>query len=395
MKKETQIIHKGRSPEKHSGTVNVPIYSSSTVIFPTLSAYNKAQEGELFYESFFDNYNTDPSYGITGNQTNFALQEVIQNLEGGDACFLTPSGLSAITTAMLSFLKSGDHVLMVDSVYWPSRRFCNQTLKSMGIETTYYNPHIGGDIKDLVKDNTAIIFLEAPGSLTFEMQDIEPIVKVAKEKNIITIIDNSWASPLYFSPLEWGVDISIQAVTKYISGHSDILLGGIICKEKHANNLRKTYKNLGISVSAHDCYLALRGVRTMHARMKMQQESTNKIIAYLAKQPKVKEILYPAYEGSKDYALYKKYFKGAASLFSVILDKKYSEAELEKMIGEYKYFGIGASWGGYESLVKDFDLTQLRTATPNQKSGTCVRYYIGLENPDELIEDLDRGFKVI
>jgi cystathionine beta-lyase len=392
MKKETKLVHKGRRSLEHFGTVNPPIYSTSTIIFPTLEAYEKA-EGSSGYESLFEATVTDAAYGITGSQTTFALQEVIRSLEGGALCLITPSGLSAITMVLQSFLKSGDHLLMVDSVYGPTRRFCNKVLKGFGIETTYYDPEIGAGIEKLIRPETRLIFLESPGSITFEVQDIDAIVKVAKSRDVITAIDNSWASPLYFSPLSAAIDISIHAITKYINGHSDILLGSVTSNEKVAPALAATYKNLGLSTSAQDCYLALRGIRSMNARLQYQKDSLAKVISYLSGIKCVKDILAPSYEKFRGHDLWKKQFTGATPLFSIVLDKDYDFRSLSRMIDGYEYIAIGASWGGYESLVRLCHLEAARTATAGKYKGSLIRYYIGLENIDDIIKDLDEGFK--
>ncbi len=393
MKNETKLIHKGRRSSKHFGTVNPPIYSSSTLIFPTLDAYEKAESGKVFYEPLFDASVTDPAYGITGNQTTFALQEVIKDIEGGKICLITSSGLSSITVSLQALLKSGDHLLMVDSVYGPTRRFCNKVLAANGVEVTYYDPEIGAEIEKLVKPNTKVIFLESPGSLTFEVQDIDAIVKVAQAKNIFTIIDNSWASPLYFNPLKSGIDISIHAITKYINGHADLLLGVITGNERVAGQLSQTYKNLGIHASPHDCYLALRGLRTLNARLFYQRQSLDKVIEFLSKEKCVKEILCPSYKKFKGYDLWKKYFTGSTPLFSIVLDKEYDKQHLARMIDGYKLFAIGASWGGYESLVRLLQVEPVRSVTSGKYKGTVIRYYLGLENVDDLIQDLEAGFK--
>jgi cystathionine beta-lyase len=393
MKNETKLIHKGRKPSKHFGTVNPPLYSSSTLIFPTLDAYEKAESGKVFYEPIFDASITDPAYGITGNQTTFALQEIIKDIEGGKICLITSSGLSSITVSLQSFLKSGDHALIADTVYGPTRRFCNKILAGNGVEITYYDPEIGAGIDNLVKANTKVIFLESPGSLTFEIQDIDAIVKVAKSKNICTIIDNSWASPLYFSPLKHGIDISIHAITKYINGHADILLGAITGNEKVVGQLSQTYKNLGIHASPHDCYQALRGIRTLNARLEYQRKSLDKVIEFLSSQKCVKEILCPSYKKFKGYELWKKYFTGSTPLFSIVLDKEYDKQHLSRMIDGYKYFSIGASWGGYESLVRLLQIEPVRSVTCGKYKGTVIRYYLGLEDVDDLIQDLEEGFK--
>lgn len=394
MEQETKLIHKGRRSTKHFGTVNPPIYASSTLVFPSLELYEKAEQGEIIYEPLFKASVTDTAYGIAGNQTTFALQEVIRDLEQGSLCLITPTGLSAITLVLQSFLKSGDHLLMVDTVYGPSRRFCNKVLKDFGVETTYYDPEIGGDIEKLLKPNTKLIFMESPGSLTFEIQDIDAIVKVAKAKNIVTVIDNSWASPLYYSPLVNGIDISIHAITKYINGHSDLLLGSVTSNEKVSAALINTYKNLGMTTSPQECYQALRGIRTMNARLTYQRQSLNRVLEFLPSVKCIKEILAPSYEKFKGHALWKKQFKGATPLFTIVLDKEYGMTELARMINGYEYISIGASWGGFESLVRPVHLETVRSATAEKYKGkVLLRYYIGLENIDDIISDLDKGFK--
>ncbi len=393
MKNETKIVHKGRNSTKHFGTVNPPVYFSSTIIFPTTEAFENAERGKDHYEPLFSSASTDISYGIAGNQTNFALQEVINELEGGHGTLITSSGLSAITLVLSAFLKAGDHLLVTDSVYGPTRRFCNKTLQSFGIETDYYDPENIDDLKSKIKPNTKVIFLESPGSLTFEIQDLEAISKIAREKNIITALDNSWATPLYLNPLEHGIDISIHAITKYINGHSDVLLGAVVCNKETYSKVSSNYKNFGYSASPRDCYEALRGIRSLTARLEYQQRSLEKVLSYLEKQKCVGQILAPSHKTFSGNALWKKYFKGSSSLFSVILDKKYSDESVAKMIDDYEYFAIGASWGGYESLARRINLEGTRTVTAGKYTTNMIRYYIGLENADDLIADLDNGFK--
>jgi cysteine-S-conjugate beta-lyase len=396
MKKETKLVHKGRNPSAHSGAVNPPIYSSSTIIFPDLASFRKAEKGEVFYKPIYNATVTEPTYGISGNQTSFALQEVIRELEGDKAkiSLLAPSGLSAITATLMALLQSGDHVLVADNIYGPTRRFCNQTLKNFNIETTYYDPEIGGDITKLFKPNTKVIFMESPGSLTFEVQDIESIVKSAKAKDIFTVIDNSWASPLYLRPLDHGIDVSIHALTKYVNGHSDILMGSITANERTAELIFNSHKNSGSYVSPYDCSLVLRGIRSMNARLEYQQQTLEKVLQYLETVKCVKEILCPSYPKFKGHELWKKYFTGATPLFSILLDRTYSDAEMAKMFDGYKLFAIGNSWGGFESLVRFTNVNHLiRTATKGKYQNSIVRIYLGLESADDLIKDLDEGFK--
>lgn len=395
VKKTTRLVAAGRAPEKHGGMVNTPIYQSSTVLFPTLDAYHQAEKGKEYYEEMAGGSTLDFSYGIGGTPTIFALQQALAELEKGDACVLTSSGLSAITATLLSVLKAGDHVLMVDSVYGPTRRFCNKNLSALNIETTYYDSTIGQEIASLIQDNTRVIFMESPGSLTFEMQDVAAISAIARKKNIVTMFDNSWASPLYFNPLDHGVDISIQAVTKYISGHSDILLGAVITKgEEITRTILQGWRHLGMSASPNECYLALRGLRTMEVRMKQHKESTLLVAEYLKNRPEVQKLLCPMVPGCDGHDMWKRDFAGGgASLISVVLDKRYDAAALSSMVDNLTLFGIGASWGGFESLVLDFNPSTIRTVSPwPYGDATCLRFYVGLEDPDDLIADLEAGF---
>jgi len=395
MKESSKIVHKGRDSTKHFGTVNTPIYQTSTIVFPTVEDYERAEEeGKGYYEPIFGQKDgSDPAYGIAGSQTSYALQDLLKELEEADNCFLTPSGLNAITLSLTSLLKSGDHILITDAVYGPTRRFCNKTLKRFGVEIEYYDPEIGADIKDLVKENTKVIFLESPGSLTFEIQDLEEIVKIAKEHDIYTIIDNSWATPLFLKPINLGIDISIHAITKYINGSSDLLMGAVITNERTSSIIRREYKSTGVSVSPQECFLVLKGVRTLKARLDYQSKSLTKIFKYLEDQPKVKKILAPSHPEFEGYELWKKYFTGQTALFSIELDKDYSFEQICEMINGYKIFGIGASWGGFESLVRYFRLENIRSKPQTKFQSSLVRFYIGLEDVDDIIDDLENGFK--
>lgn len=394
MKKTTTLIHSGRDPMKQSGAVNPPVYRMSTIVFPTLEDYQKADKGTPYYDETKGGNTLDYGYGIAGTPTTFALQEALRTLEGGDACVITSSGLEAITLTLNSFLSEGDHLLVVDTIYGPTRRFCNKELKRYGIETTYYDPRIGAGIESLIQDNTKLIFLESPGSLTFEMQDVPAITAVAKKHGIVTALDNSWSTPLFFNPIEHGVDICIQAITKYINGHSDVILGAIITKGKEVTQqILRCYKDYGTTASPADCSLALRGLRSLAARMERHERSTQKVVAWLKERPEVARILYPADPDHPDYALWQRDWKGAGSLFSIVLDKTYSDAAVAHMIDNLECFSIGASWGGFESLVLALDPSTSRTAVPWQETGTFIRFYIGLENPEDLIVDLEKGFK--
>mgnify|MGYP002787300727 FL=1 len=394
MKNETKLIHIGRNPKQHSGSVNPPIYQTSTIVFSTLEDYKKANKGIASYEDEFGDQQIDCGYGITGTPTTFALQKAISELEGSDYSWIVPSGLSAISTAILSFVESGDHILVADTVYGPTRRFCNKSLKKLGVETEYYDPLIGSNIKKLIRKNTRLIFLESPGSLTFEMQDVPAITKVARSNNIITIIDNSWATPLYYQPLKNGCDVSIQAITKYISGHADILLGSISANKKHQARINSCYRNYGIHVSPYACSQVLRGLRTLDVRLKRHEESALKVSQFLESHKKVTRVLYPPLPSDPGYKLWKRDFSGANGLLSFVLDKEYKDSQIAKFINKLKYFSIGSSWGGYESLIVHFDpRNEVRSVTNWRDNRTCIRIHVGLENSEDLIKDLETGLK--
>ena len=301
-----------------------------------------------------------------------------------------PSGLAAIVAALVPFVKKDAHILMVDSVYGPARNFCEKRLRPLGVDIEYYDPLAGGAIAKLIRPNTTAIYCEAPGSLTFEMQDIPAIAAAAHAKNIPVLADNTWGTPYFFRSFEHGVDVSIHAGTKYIVGHSDALMGLVVTNEKYWLPVRHAVADYGFSVSPDDCYLALRGLRTIGVRMRHQQESALKIARWLKTRPEVLRVLYPALESDPGHALWKRDFQGAASLFAVIL-KPVPDAAVADMIDELKLFGIGSSWGGFESLCIRANPARVRTATKWSPGGPLIRLHIGLEDADDLIADLERG----
>lgn len=393
MRKETKLITAGKNYKENKGSVNVPVHRTSTVLFPTLEAYNQAELGKSCYNAKNAQVQ-DYSYGISGTPTSFALQEAICSVEGAKYCVIFPSGLAAITIPLLGLLQSGDHILISDSVYGPTRRFCNKELVRFGIETTYYDPLIGSGISKLIKKNTRLIFTESPGSLTFEIQDIPSITKIAKQHGIPTIIDNSWATPLYFDPFKHGIDIALQAGTKYIGGHSDILFGVVTTNDdKLYQSIARARKNYGMNVSADDCYLALRGLRTMSIRLKAHEENALIIARWLEKRPEVKVILHPAFPSCPGHEFWKRDFSGSTGLFSFILDKKYSKKAVARMVDNMKIFGIGASWGGFESLIMPIDPVNIRTTSKWPHKNTCIRIYVGLEASSDIIKDLENGLE--
>jgi cystathionine beta-lyase len=387
----TQVVHAGRHPDKQGWMVNPPIYQTSTIVFPKLEDLLYAERG-YSVNDLVKPY--ELKYGRYGTQTNFALEHAIAEIENGYNSFVTSGGAAAINTALIAFLKAGDHLLMLDNVYSPTRGFCDKFLKKLGIETTYYDPRVGCDIEKLIKENTKVIFMESPGSLSFEVQDVDVICDIAKKYGVKTIMDNSWASGIYFKPLNHGVDVSVMAVTKYINGHSDVMMGAITVQEKDFLVMYEAFRYMAVTAAPFSSYMAQRGMRTSKIRMDHCFKSGLELAKWLEARPEVEKVLYPALESSEDYALWKKYFTGAAGLFTIILDKKYSNEDLAKMLDKLSYFGMGYSWGGYESLILPVDGSSVRSATKWPYSGkTCLRINVGLEDVEDLKEDLDAGFK--
>lgn len=367
----------GRNPETNFGIVNPPVYHASTILYPNAADF-EARRGKY-------------SYGRRATPTIDALEEAICAMEGGYGTRLTPSGLAAISTALLSFAKSGDHVLMADTVYQPTRHFCDSVLKRLGIDVEYYDPLLGADVAGLFRPNTSVIFTESPGSQTFEMQDIPAISAVAKAASILTMIDNTWASPLFFKPFSHGVDISIQAATKYIVGHSDVMMGSITTNEACWKTLFDGHGAMGQAAGPNDIYLALRGIRTLDVRLQRHMASGLEIAEWLSQRPEVTKVLHPARPDHPGHDIWKRDFLGASGLFSVIL-APCGKPALHAFLDSLTLFGLGYSWGGYESLVIPFDAASSRTATSWREDGPALRFHIGLEDPADLIADLAKGF---
>jgi cysteine-S-conjugate beta-lyase len=377
---DTLLTRVGRDSSAHQGAVNTPVVRTSTVLYPDVASYEASDP---------DDYKV-LRYGLHGTPTTFALEEAVARLEGGHAAVALPSGLAAIVAAICAFVKSGDHLLVADTVYGPTRTFCDKRLKPFGVEIEYYDPLMAGAIAPLIRSNTAAVFCETPGSLTFEMQDIPAIAAAAHKKNIPVLADNTWGTPYFFRSFEHGVDVSIHAATKYIAGHSDTLMGLIVTNQKYWLKVRRTVADYGYCVSPDDCYLALRGLRTIGVRMRQQQHNAVKIARWLQARPEVLRVLYPVLEDDPGHALWKRDFTGAAALFGVIL-KPASRESVGAMIDALRLFGIGSSWGGYESLAIRYDPTRLRTATKWNPGGPVIRLHIGLEDANDLIADLERG----
>ena len=375
---ETLLAHVGRDPAANHGVVNPPVYHASTICYPTLAAYEAAEQTP------FDG----TRYGRRGTPTTFALEEAVAALEGGFRAIAVPSGLSAITTTLLALLQAGDHLLMVDTVYQPTRRFCDVVLKGLGIETTYYDPL--ADVGPLIRANTKVIFLESPGSLTFEIQDVPAIAAAARARRITTAIDNTWSAGLLFRPLDHGIDVSIQAATKYIVGHSDAMLGLIVCNEAAYLRVKRASAFLGVSVGPDDCYLALRGLRTLAVRLPHHDRTARAVAHWLAGRPEVAHVRHPALPDCPGHALWRRDFTGGNGLVSFVLHPV-GRDRLAALLDGLELFALGASWGGYESLVIPFDPRPARTATVWPHQGPCLRLHCGLEDADELIADLSAG----
>ena len=377
LRSRTRLVHAGRDPQEQHGFVNTPIYRGSTVLADTIDDY---QGGRNRY-----------TYGTHGTPTTDALTTAWSDLAGAEGTVLTPSGLAAITVALLAVLGAGDHLLVTDSAYFPTRRFCDGTLKRFGVETTYYDPTVGAGIAELFRPNTRAVLVEAPGSQSFEMQDIPAIAAEAHRRDICVVMDNTWATPLFFPPHARGVDIAIEAGTKYLSGHSDLLLGLTSANARYWPALKRCFTEFAICAGPEDVFLALRGLRTMELRLREAERQALDMARWLQARPEVLRVLHPALPDDAGHAIWKRDFLGSSGLFSLVL-KPTSRAAIAAMVDGLELFGIGASWGGYESLVIPFDCGSYRTATTWAPGGPTLRLSIGLEDIDDLKADLDRGF---
>jgi cystathionine beta-lyase len=379
---DTRVVTAGRDPASYHGFVNPPVYHASTVLYPS------AED--------FVAHRARYQYGRRGTPTTEALELAVQELEGPQCAgvALLPSGLAAISAALLAIIQAGDHLLVTDSAYGPTRNFCNQILSRLGVTVTYYDPLVGAAISGSMQENTRAVFLESPGSLSFEMQDVAAIAAAAHAKGALVLMDNTWASPLYFRALDHGVDLSIQAGTKYIGGHSDVMLGTVSANGATAARLKTTVGSSGWCVGPDDVYLGLRGLRTLAVRLDRHWRSGLAVARWLEQRPEVLHLLHPAMESHTGHALWKRDFTGASGLFSVVL-KPVPQKAVYAFLDALELFGIGASWGGYESLAVPFDCTAVRSATRWQPGGPTVRFHIGLEAVEDLIADLERGFAAL
>lgn len=383
MQQNTKLVWAGRHPERFGGLVNTPVFRGSTVLSPTLAHWNRTKqqhEDDVFGASM---------YGRFGTPTHHALQEAIAQLEGGFRSLLYPSGLAAISSVLLSLLSSGDHVLISDSAYSPTLQFLEGTLARYGVSVTRYHPCESGQLAQLLRPETKLVYVESPGSETLEIQDIPAITRLAHSHGARVVIDNTWATPLYFKPLEMGADVSIQAATKYITGHSDCLLGVATCNEDTWEQVRQTSLELGQTAGPDDVYLALRGLRTMAVRLKQHWESSVKLAQWLEQRPEVEAVMHPALPSHPGHELWKRDFAGASGLFSIAL-KPVCDQALAALIDNLQLFGLGVSWGGYESLALPF--TPQRTTSGWNYKGPGIRIHVGLEDVQDLISDFDQAF---
>jgi cystathionine beta-lyase len=385
MREETTIVHAGRHPEQHQGAVNPPVFHTSTVLSKSVEEHrSRRREWQQDLPVTF--------YGRFGTPTIHSLQEALATLEGGHRSAVYPSGLAACAGALLAFLSSGDHLLMADTVYGPTRALAGGILKRFGVATTFFDPLLGRGVESLMRPETRVVYVESPGSLTFEVQDVPAIAEIARRRGVTVIMDNTWGTPLYFKPFAHGVDVSVQSATKYVVGHADAMLGAITCNKEAWSRLRASTYELGQTAGPDDVYLAQRGLRTLSVRLRQHSQAGVSLAEWIGRQREVERVLYPALPGDPGHAIWKRDFTGACGLFGVVLKEGVSEKALAAMIDGLELYGIGSSWGGYESLIVPFDPREARTATQWPHKGPCFRVHAGLENVDDLIEDLDAGF---
>jgi cystathionine beta-lyase len=375
----TEVAHLGREPARHLGAINTPVYRASTILFESVADYEASQRGQ----------SKSLNYGLRGLPTVTDLQAAVATLEGGHAALAVPSGLAATTLPFLALTSAGDHVLVTDSVYGPTRRFCNNHLTRLGIEVSYYDPLIGSGIEREMRPNTRAVFLESPGSLSFEVQDVSAIADVAHAHGALVLLDNTWATPLNFRAFDHGVDVSLHAGTKYLGGHSDLLIGLIVGSKASFPRLHRLWTDTGVTASSDDCFLALRGLRTLAVRLDRHQASALRIAHWLRDREEVAEVVYPALPGARGHELWKRDFTGACGLFGVIL-KPAPKARVDAMLDGLRWFKLGVSWGGFESLILPIN-DAVRSVTRWAPEGPYLRLHVGLEDPDDLIDDLAGG----
>lgn len=383
MKKDTLLTAAGRNPEANFGVVNPPVYHASTITFATLEEFQTRDRPP---------YGRIPQYGRSGTPTQFAFEDAVTAMHGGHNTVAYPSGLAALAGTAMAFLQNGDHMLMADTVYGPSRtRLAGTVLARAGVETTFFDPAPGADIAGLIRPETKVIFMESPGSLSFEVMDVPAVCAVARERGVVTIIDNTWSSPYFCQPISLGVDVVCEASTKYVVGHSDVMMGtATAASEEHFQQLKGIANSLGYHAAPDDCYLALRGLRTLAVRMPRHQENGLKVARWLQGRPEIAEVRYPALPDDSGHELWKRDHSGASGLFSVVMARGDWTAGAA-MIDGLERFGLGASWGGYESLVLPAHPENIRTVAAWPHTTPAMRFHIGLEDPDDLIADLEAG----
>ncbi len=377
----TRLVHSSSPSARAAGLLNPPVHRASTIL------YDKVEDYVARHSRLYDGV----IYGLYGTETSFALATAVADLEGGHKTVVTSSGTSAISLSLAAFLKAGDHLLVIDTAYRSTRRFCDEILAGYGVEISYFAPDIGGAIAELLRPNTRMVFLETPGSLTFEMADIRAITEVTRARGIVTAIDNTWATPLLFRPVEHGVDVSISAATKYLSGHSDVMLGTMTAgTEEVFKKLKDSAARWGNVASADDCYLVQRGLRTLDVRLERHQRTALALIDWLGRQPEVRRILYPALPTDPGHAIWKRDFSGASGLFGMLVDPMTAD-QSSAFFNQLRLFKMGASWGGFESLIVPAWPAPVRSCGPVEE-GSLLRIHAGLECVDDLIEDLAGAF---
>ncbi|EFN03454.1 cystathionine beta-lyase, partial [Actinobacillus pleuropneumoniae] len=385
---ETKLVHAGRKSRYTQGSVNPVVQRASSLVFESVSqkkhATRNRYKGELFY-------------GRRGTLTHFALQDAMCELESGAGCYLYPCGAAAVTNSILAFVSQGDHVLMTGAAYEPTQDFCNVILKNIGVSTTYYDPLIGEGIRALIRPNTKVLFLESPSSLTMEVPDIPTLVRIAREvnPNMVIMIDNTWAGGVLFPALEFGIDISIQAGTKYLVGHSDVMIGTAVSNARCWDQLREHSYLMGQMVDADSAYTTARGLRTLGIRLKEHQERSIQVAQWLAQRPEVKAVFHPALPSCPGHEFFKRDFKGASGLFSFELNQKLNDEQLANFLDHFELFTMAYSWGGFESLIlanQPEEIARIRPAIERKLSGTLIRIHVGLEAVEDLIADLEKSF---
>jgi cystathionine beta-lyase len=382
---DTQLALLGRPKRSARGAVNVAVQRASTILFSSLDELERASSRK--YEP------SELYYGTMGTQTTHAFEEAMAALDGGHAAIGVSSGLAACTSAILAFVRGGDHVLVTDSVYDPTRAFCDGMLSGLGVETTYYDPTIGAGIAELIRPNTKVVFLETPGSHTFDVQDVPAICRVARERGVVSVIDNTWATPMYFRPLDHGANVVVYAATKYMCGHADVLVGAVVADKAHYHKVRVAIAALGHSLSPDDAYLTLRGLRTMGVRLERQQRGAIELALWLETHPDVRRVLHPALPSHPGHAIWKRDFLGASGLFAFVLPPARREA-LAAFFDHLRVFGMGYSWGGFESLILPGTPSEKRSvARWDDKQGTLIRVSVGLEDVRDLQHDLSAALQ--